>query len=293
MLEGILSTSAFSFDHRGLTDWARVSGYVNQASIQIAILEELVRSIKTGRYTGSLGKPNSIVLVGHSFGSFISQGLVVSHPEAVDGLVLTGIGYAGGNSQLVWETYQLRIAAQQHESQFTGLDNGYVLPVDLFAYITTYIPPRPPKTFHVCKPRPSTNSSCRFFKQPNYETDVAQYSYDKRQPMAVAELLSLSAINLNADHFSGPAMVTFPSPPPPYSAATHISVPQVLTGEYDYILCGGYCPGVLEGPAAALFNRSKNFVLYIQPGMSHGLNLHKNATGVYLVIVDFLRENGF
>lgn len=67
-----------------------MSGYVNQASIQIAILEELATSVKAGKYTGGFGTPKSLVLVGHTFGSVISAALVTADPSIAEGLVLTG-----------------------------------------------------------------------------------------------------------------------------------------------------------------------------------------------------------
>lgn len=68
----------------------RISGYVNQASIQTAILQELVAYIHKGKYTGELGIPKALVLVGHSFGSVISAAALTATPEIADGLVLTG-----------------------------------------------------------------------------------------------------------------------------------------------------------------------------------------------------------
>lgn len=58
------------------------------------ILAELAHRIREGQYTGSVGKPKSVVLVGHSFGSFVSNTLVGKYPALVDGVVLTGIGYS-------------------------------------------------------------------------------------------------------------------------------------------------------------------------------------------------------
>ena len=69
----------------------RISGYVNQASIQIAILEELATSIRAGQYTGAFGVPKSLVLVGHSFGSVLSAALATAVPTIAEGLVLTGL----------------------------------------------------------------------------------------------------------------------------------------------------------------------------------------------------------
>lgn len=68
----------------------RVSGYVAQASNQISILQELATAVKSGKYTSSFGKPESLVLVGHSFGSVISAAAITATPALADGLILTG-----------------------------------------------------------------------------------------------------------------------------------------------------------------------------------------------------------
>jgi len=67
---------------------------------------------------------------------------------------------------------------------------------------------------------------------------------------------------------------------------------QYLNGEYDFIACGGYCPGVEQQPAHTYFSGAKSFQSKIQPGTGHGLNTHKNATAGYGVITDYLKDQG-
>jgi hypothetical protein len=62
---------------------------------------------------------------------------------------------------------------------------------------------------------------------------------------------------------------------------------QIITGDSDLAFCGGNCEGVLD-PAAVAFPASTNFATYIQPDAGHGLNLHRNASAFYDVIIDFL-----
>lgn len=63
---------------------------MNQASIQESILTELATAVKFGNYTGSIGTPKSLVLVGHSFGSAITSAVIRASPTLADGLILTG-----------------------------------------------------------------------------------------------------------------------------------------------------------------------------------------------------------
>lgn len=67
----------------------RVSGYENQLSPQVAILQELTAQIKsTSCLTDITAK--KVVYVGHSFGSSISLGALGQDESLADGLILTG-----------------------------------------------------------------------------------------------------------------------------------------------------------------------------------------------------------
>lgn len=80
--------------------------FVNQATVQIAMLEYMVSNIRDGQVTSPLQQGDSeasvsddtattktstspVVLVGHSFGSFISNACVLTIANAA---ILTGIG---------------------------------------------------------------------------------------------------------------------------------------------------------------------------------------------------------
>jgi predicted alpha/beta hydrolase family esterase len=57
----------------------------------MAGLAELPRK---GKYTGQVGKTDSVVLVSHSFGSFTSTNVLTKYSSHVDAAILTGIAYA-------------------------------------------------------------------------------------------------------------------------------------------------------------------------------------------------------
>jgi hypothetical protein len=66
---------------------------------------------------------------------------------------------------------------------------------------------------------------------------------------------------------------------------------KAITGTTDYIVCDGYCPGIFEEPARTYYKNAR-FTPYLHPGSSHHLNFHKNATGAFQVITDFLDNSG-
>lgn len=241
--------SVFFYDRLGLGESSSISGFVNQYSVQLAILEQLASYLRAGQYTGSVGVPDSIVLLGHSFGSYLSHALVAYKPDAVDALILTGYGLNASalRFDLVFEAWQFRIASGQDEA-FAKFDAGYTTWVDLYANINT------------------------FFKGPYFSLDVAKFAESKKQPIAFTEPLTINPGALPLPKFKGPVLL--------------------ITGEYDFIFCNGYCTDVLDSPADLIFGASKKFKSYVQPNMGHGMNLHKNATGYFGVVTDFLGANG-
>lgn len=131
---GISKSSVFVFHPfstlDSLTILRSVSGYVNQVSIQVAILEQLVGQIRAGKFSS---KPKSVVLVGHSFGSVISNAVLATNPGLVDGAVLTSIGYEIPDTAVAFSSWQPRLARQQSPGRWRQLDGGYVTWVDIFS----------------------------------------------------------------------------------------------------------------------------------------------------------------
>lgn len=214
--------------------------------MQIPVLSSLVSFVRSGFLSDT---PKSVVLIGHSFGSFLSNALVAVEPTAVDGVIMTGYNLQGYNSQIVLEAFAPRVANLQ-SPKFAAFDPGYITTRDVFSNINNY------------------------FKAPAYEHDVAVFSESTKQPFTISEFTSLgpSYLNLNATAYRGAALV--------------------ISGEYDFIVCGGYCPSELEASFAPLFSGAENFETYIQPLAGHGLNFAINATGAYGVIFKYLASNG-
>lgn len=194
--------SIFFYDPLGIGKSSEISGYVNQALIQMDILRQLSSLVRSGTLT-QLGVPKSVVLAGHSFRSFISNALLGVDPGAPDAAVMTGLAYIGNatNYDLVLEALNPRIASTEKKA-WTSLDTGYLTWVDVYANIIN------------------------FFKAPFCTIDTAKFAESTEQPFAIMELLSLLALKYSAPKFTGPVLF--------------------FRGEFDYIVCGGFCPGFLE-----------------------------------------------
>ncbi|TVY13744.1 hypothetical protein LARI1_G008200 [Lachnellula arida] len=250
--------SVFYYDRLGVGSSSIVSGYINQLPIQTEIAKQLAQIIKSGRYPGSIGKPKSLVLVGHSFGSAISATAAASDPNIADGLVLTGFSYNGSNSNYFILAAQLQMASSQNPAKWNQLDSTS-MPMSMGEFFPT------PK-------RSSANGLERFFKAPDYDVAVVEYADQNKAPFAIGELLTVTATDLLPTAFKGVAMV--------------------IAGQYDFIECQSQCDDVIEHPATEIFANAAAFKAVSYPGSGHGLNFALNATGFYEEIFSYLGENG-
>jgi hypothetical protein len=117
-----------------------------------------------------------------------------------------------------------------------------------------------------------------FTTPPFYDPAIGVFSELTKQPVTMGEILSLN------------------NPPPPAAAFT--GPVQIITGNEDFIYCGGNCTATM-GKAASIpamasvaFPKSSKFEAYIQPNTGHAINVHYNATAAYKVMNDFLKANG-
>ncbi|TVY22612.1 hypothetical protein LHYA1_G008564 [Lachnellula hyalina] len=240
--------SVFYYDRLGVGSSSIVSGYINQLPIQSEIAKQLARIVKSGRYPGSIGKPKSLVIVGHSFGSSISAAVAASEPDIADGLILTGFSYNGSNPNNFALAAQLKIASSLNPAKWNRLDTGYVTPVDIYANVNG------------------------FFKAPDYDLAVAEYTEYNKAPFAIGEFLTVTAIDILPVAFKGVAMV--------------------IAGQRDFIVCQSQCDDVIEHPAAEIFSQASAFKAVSYPGSGHGINFALNATGAYEEIFSYLGANG-
>ncbi|KIX09869.1 uncharacterized protein Z518_00950 [Rhinocladiella mackenziei CBS 650.93] len=244
--------SVFFYDRLGTGFSEKVSGYENQLSNQVALLQSLTSIVKSGEYTPGIGKPNKLAVMGFSFGSYVTHTAIAGKPDIADAAILTAIGLnlTGVNANGLVRSFVPRIAAQQDGLRFGELDNGYLTWVDKFAQINTY------------------------FKKPFYDIPTADFAEANKEAFAIAEFLTILNGNngsLDASGFTGSVLA--------------------ISGIEDYIVCDGYCPGIFDEPASTYYRNAKPFVPYLHPNSSHNFNFHHNATGAYQVITDFLDEN--
>ncbi|KAH7073746.1 Alpha/Beta hydrolase protein [Paraphoma chrysanthemicola] len=249
--------SVFYYDRLGTGHSEKVSGYTNQLSTQTEIIASLANQLRTSpSITNATGLPTSVILVGHSFGSFASNGVATRHPTAIDAIILTGFAYSSvpWGANVLIEAFAPRIAAQLNPACYAALDTGYLTFADMYAHINT------------------------FFKKPHYDIETARFASSIVQPFAIAEWLSLTngRVNPVAPAFTGPVYI--------------------VAGEFDYAFCTGECYSSFAeaGPILkGIFPKSRLVESYVHPGAAHGINFAANATGFYQSIGDFLKKAGY
>lgn len=123
-----------------LTCRGRISGYKNQISISIAVLQSLTKIVRGGQCNGAIGKPSKLALMGFSYGSYTTHGAIAEQPDIADAVILTAIGFntSGLNANGLLRSFGMRVANLQDPEKFGDLDTGYVTWVDKYAQILKY-----------------------------------------------------------------------------------------------------------------------------------------------------------
>lgn len=107
------------------------SGYVPQVANQASVLQELIKQIRAGKLP--YPADTKLVLVGHSFGSVVSNAVLHSSPISVDAAVLTGVSYYGVVGSETLQAKQLRLANTVNAQRWGSLDNAYMTWVDKYS----------------------------------------------------------------------------------------------------------------------------------------------------------------
>lgn len=191
--------------------------------------------------------------MGFSFGSYTTHAAIAEKPEIADAVILTGFSMNDSATGINGNGL-----VRSFVPRLANVENPSLFGDRNNGYLTW------PSVFDLIMD---------YFKAPAFENDVALFTESVKQPFTLGEFLT----------FAGPASIPAEKWNKP---ALH------LTGELDYIVCDGFCPGVFEEPAKTLYKNANPLQLSLHPGASHHINFHKNATGAFKVITTFLESNG-
>ncbi|TKA68294.1 hypothetical protein B0A49_01166 [Cryomyces minteri] len=254
--------STLSYDRLGTGLSSHPSAYTAvQAPTELAVLTQLTTLLRSGTLGHRIPAPATVVHVGHSWGSILSCALAAATPSLSDGLVLTGFTHNATWMNDFAISTGFRLARDAAPARFAALDSGYLTWPDALA------------------------NQYAFFAYPFFDPAVLRLAEARKQPFAVAELLTEPLVYpVVAAEFAAPVLI--------------------VVAEFDLIFCGGACgipgssvyvpPGGKAGdaPSAAFFPKARPFDVVLQPRTGHGMNLHYNASSMYEVTFGFLRRNG-
>lgn len=119
--------STFSYDRlgTGLSDHPADANQIVQAPLEQEILHQLILGLKAGTYGGS--KYSNVIGVGHSFGSFLTQGITNTYPTDLAAAVFTGFTLNTAGVVPFETALDLTIASQNNPLRFGLLNNGYLV----------------------------------------------------------------------------------------------------------------------------------------------------------------------
>jgi pimeloyl-ACP methyl ester carboxylesterase len=225
-------------------------------NLQVEVLAALLRALRNGDYT--LGAaPSKLVLVGHSFGSSISNFVLQRHPELAEAAVLTGFAFPNATdpaafiSGLGLSVFAARIVSTLPEAakpQFAEtFDDGWLSFGDKYAFTES------------------------FLGAEDYDVSAAEYAFKIAQPYSAVDFLSVFVQMGVADRFQGKLLFA--------------------PAERDLFFCGGDCKDTfargVQGQAFPLLNAT-DVSLYVQEASGHGQNFASNAKDMYAAVVSFV-----
>ncbi|EMC98195.1 hypothetical protein BAUCODRAFT_50440, partial [Baudoinia panamericana UAMH 10762] len=224
-----------------------------QFPLIIEICHALTSLLRAGKVGGMAFE--TVVGVGHSFGSFTTQAVTVNYPDDFDAVILTGYGTLV-NGQLRGQTafaasLNLAIANENQPYRFYDLPNGYLVPNTM------------------------VSNEFGFFYPPNYDPALLAQLEAEKYGLTWGEIFSSATAGGVTQDFEGPLAV--------------------VNGDHDLPECAGNCSyptdqGELVKAALYPGVQEAKFRSLLVPESGHGINLHYGASAAYEWIMDFLQE---
>lgn len=174
--------STFAWDRLGVAR-SQHGEAVNeiQSALEISALYNLTMQLREGTVPGVGRAFDKVLHVGHSFGSIQTYSLAVLHPEATDGLILTG--FAQATSSLADFALGGNYLQANTLPGFGEYPDGYVAVGDVSSVQTD------------------------FFGPGQFAPELLTLGYSLGQPATVGELLTLGAQAASVSPLTGPVLI--------------------------------------------------------------------------------------
>ncbi|KAJ5667372.1 hypothetical protein N7507_003236 [Penicillium longicatenatum] len=223
---------------------------VVQATSQAAIthaLVQLLRGAKIGNY-----KFDSVVGVGHSSGSTITQAVTIRYPSDFDAVILTGISMTIEYLAISVAAFNLIQANSDPSGRFEELPDGYLTP------------------------QTSAGIQFAFYRWPNYNTTAFKHQVANKQTNTIGYMLTIVGAFAKAPDYVGPVDVVLGENDFLFCGGncTHPQNQAALLRSTNYP------------------NSSSGSQHYIVAGSGHCINAHNSASAGFEHMIKFLQSNG-
>lgn len=186
--------SILIYDRLGVGQSDKPDAYeITQAPLEVEILNQLAILARSGKLVPpSLTIKNvqvpafsKIVLVGHSFGTIVSSGVMSKYGNTIDGAVFTALVVNSKFTATGIDSFGWEYAPENDRKRFGNFPSGTLVQASI------------------------SNVQQIFMKKGAFELDMLDYAEKIKQPIAVGELLSVDAIFPRpAPLFTGPLLVS-------------------------------------------------------------------------------------
>lgn len=185
--------SILIYDRLGVGRSDKPDAYeILQAPVEVEVLHQLTSLARSGQLCSpsqvhqgaKVPKFDKIILVGHSFGTAITSGVVSKYGDTIDGAVLTAFVINREFSATGVDSFGWEYAPQNDRKRFGSFSSGTLVEGTI------------------------SNIQQIFMKKGAFELDMLDYAEEVKQPGAVGEFLSIGTVwPLPAPAFTGPVLV--------------------------------------------------------------------------------------
>ncbi|KAI4717332.1 alpha/beta-hydrolase [Aureobasidium sp. EXF-10727] len=152
-----------------------------QGPLEVSIANQLATMLRSSMFANT--NFTTVIGVGHSFGSAITQSVTANHPSTFDAAILTGFSTNQTAIAPFLTALNLQIASQNQPYRFAKLNNGYL--VDYSAVSNQY----------------------GFFRAPNFDPLILAAAEAAKGSVTFGELFTQAAIAGVASNFTGPVAI--------------------------------------------------------------------------------------
>ncbi|CAD0086325.1 unnamed protein product [Aureobasidium vineae] len=152
-----------------------------QGPLEVSIANQLAMMLRSSMFANT--NFTTVIGVGHSFGSAITQSVTANHPSTFDAAILTGFSTNQSAIAPFLTALNLQIASQNQPYRFANLNNGYL--VDYSAVSNQY----------------------GFFRAPMFDPLILAAAEAAKGSVTFGELFTQAAIAGVASNFTGPVAI--------------------------------------------------------------------------------------